>query len=298
MERPSARLRMASIAALAACLIVAAAAPARALIVIPDRGVFNIEVPGSGGAIKGSIDFVGMVTGVPAGGVVLAGSTAATDVTFVFAITLDADAIPDSLFSTTVGREPSGAASPTFSAVGTIPGPGSDIANAFVGVNAATWSYDPLVPLGTTADTFFLSFSSVDVGDQFKFEEVILPLGTFTVFSDALEVAIDVPLGSINLGSHGVIPVFLLTTPSFDATTVDPATVCFGDAEDPAQHDCTDAHGRGHSQDVDRDGDLDLVLHFEARETGIDAGDTEACLEGEATGGVFVEGCDAIVVNP
>lgn len=93
MQGPWARLRTASIAGLAACLIVAAAAPARALIVIPDTAVFNVDIPSSF-LLKGSIDFVGMVTGVPAGGVVLAGSPAATDVTFVFTITLDATPLP------------------------------------------------------------------------------------------------------------------------------------------------------------------------------------------------------------
>lgn len=57
------------------------------------------------------------------------------------------------------------------------------------------------------------------------------------------------------------IPIAILITEDFDATTVHPDTVCFGDADDPAGNgDCTERHGKGHFEDVD--GDVDLVLHF------------------------------------
>jgi hypothetical protein len=49
---------------------------------------------------------------------------------------------------------------------------------------------------------------------------------------------------------------------------------------------------------VDGDGDLDMVLHFKTQETGIQAGDTEACLIGETVDGQAIEGCDAIVTVP
>ena len=42
------------------------------------------------------------------------------------------------------------------------------------------------------------------------------------------------------------------------------------------------------------DGRLDLLLHFETQQTGIDPGDTQACLTGKTFTGVGVEGCDAI----
>ena len=114
----------------------------------------------------------------------------------------------------------------------------------------------------------------------------------------AVTVLVDIKPGSdtnpINLRSKGVIPVAILSTASFDATTVDPASVCFGDAEDASQRDCTEAHGKGHLEDVNGDGRLDLLLHFETQQTGIDPGDTQACLTGKTFTGVSVEGCDAI----
>ncbi len=106
-----------------------------------------------------------------------------------------------------------------------------------------------------------------------------------------IEVDVEVKPGSdpapVNTTSNGVTPVAILTTDDFDATSVDPATVCFGD-------DCTEKHGTGHLEDVDGDGDTDLVMHFETQQTGIEPGDTEVCLTGETFDGDDIEGCDEI----
>jgi DNA-binding beta-propeller fold protein YncE len=107
-----------------------------------------------------------------------------------------------------------------------------------------------------------------------------------------LEVAIDIKPGSdpnsINPKSKGNIPVAILTTGDFDATTVDPLSVEFG------PDGATESHGRGHIEDVDGDGDGDLVLHFRTQDTGIQCGDTSASLTGETFGGQVIEGSDSI----
>ncbi len=126
-------------------------------------------------------------------------------------------------------------------------------------------------------------------------------------------VTIDVKPGNttnrIRTSGSEAIPVAVMTTATFDATTVDPSTVCFGD-DPPAggttaynqppgvDADCNEAHRRGHVRDADGDGDLDMVLHFEMRQTGIDAGDNEASLTGRTTGGTSFEGSDAIRTAP
>lgn len=117
-----------------------------------------------------------------------------------------------------------------------------------------------------------------------------------------IEVDVEVKPGSnpapVNTRNRGVIPVAVLTTPDFDATSIDPATVCFGDLDDPAGNgDCTESHGRGHLEDVDRDGDRDLVLHYDTRQTGIAPGDPRACLTGRTRDGDDVAGCDEIVAT-
>ncbi|MDH3302314.1 MAG: family 16 glycosylhydrolase [Acidimicrobiia bacterium] len=68
--------------------------------------------------------------------------------------------------------------------------------------------------------------------------------------------------GKGKVKSNSVAPVTILTTDSFDATTIDGSTVTLGDA--------SETHGKGHPEDVDGDGDDDLVLHFRQSEIGED----------------------------
>jgi hypothetical protein len=109
-----------------------------------------------------------------------------------------------------------------------------------------------------------------------------------------IEVAIDVKPGSfpnsINPRSNGVIPVAILTTPGFDALSVDAATLRFsGPAGAPI------AHAAPHPEDADGDGDVDLVVHFRTRQTGIACGDVEATLVGATVGGDPITGSDGIL---
>ncbi len=51
-------------------------------------------------------------------------------------------------------------------------------------------------------------------------------------------------------------------------------------------------------RDVDRDGDLDLVARFAARDTSLALGDDLVCLVAETFAGQTLEGCDAIRTLP
>jgi len=105
-------------------------------------------------------------------------------------------------------------------------------------------------------------------------------------------VQIDIKPGtfpnSINLRSLGVIPVAILTTDTFDATTVSPTTVRFG----PTGTEVAAVHSA--LADVDGDGDIDLILHFNTQATGIQCGHVSALLTGETFGGQAIEGSDSI----
>ncbi|UCG68126.1 MAG: hypothetical protein JSV09_09875 [Thermoplasmata archaeon] len=116
---------------------------------------------------------------------------------------------------------------------------------------------------------------------------------------EASPVSINIKPGSypnsVNPGSKGVIPVAILTTSTsqgdpfdFDATCVDPSTVRFG----PNQ--ATIAHEKGHIEDVDGDGDFDLLLHFIIQNTGLNSGDTQATLTGETYSGEAIKGVDTV----
>ncbi len=131
---------------------------------------------------------------------------------------------------------------------------------------------------------------------------VRVQLGQVTKGIDAaliliVTVAVDIKPGSstnpINLKSNATIPVAILSTSSFDATTVDPASVCFGDAETPAERDCIAL--KRSIKDVNRDGRLDLLLNFKTKQTGIDPGDSHACLTGTTLSGSSIQGCDSVL---
>ena len=125
-------------------------------------------------------------------------------------------------------------------------------------------------------------------GDSF----IVCDIGAVEFLPPYIEVEIDIKPGSypnsIYLRSAGVIPVAILTTEDFDATTVDPLTVVFGPGG------AMEFHEKGHIEDVDEDGDLDLALHFKNRETGIECDDIEVLLAGETYDGQDFIGSDNI----
>jgi hypothetical protein len=107
-----------------------------------------------------------------------------------------------------------------------------------------------------------------------------------------LPIEIDIKPGSfpnsVSAVSHGVIPVAVLSTETFDAAMLDPETVRFG----ATGFEAAPVHGA--SGDVDGDSDADLVLHFATEGTDIVCGTTEAALTGRTWQGTAVRGEDAI----
>ncbi len=112
-----------------------------------------------------------------------------------------------------------------------------------------------------------------------------------------LPASVDVAPGPdgelLRTDGEGHVPVTLLSAPGFDARAVDPRTACFGDAEDPSQRDCT-AEDTALPRDVDRDGDVDVLLRFDRADAGIDRGDGLACLTFPLDGGGVYEACDRV----
>lgn len=115
-------------------------------------------------------------------------------------------------------------------------------------------------------------------------------VGTFTL--GPLHAAIDISPGTfpnrINPSSSAKIPVAILTTDALDASAMDPSSVRFGPGGTEAAPVYSDL------EDVDGDGDLDMLLGFRVRDTGFVCGDVAGFLTGETLGGRAIEGSDSI----
>ncbi|MEE9165835.1 MAG: beta-propeller fold lactonase family protein [Candidatus Neomarinimicrobiota bacterium] len=145
--------------------------------------------------------------------------------------------------------------------------------------------------------------ASVDTSANVICSTSLSSLSPFAIFEpEAVEVAIDIKPGSdpnsINCKKdHGRIPVAILSTEDFDATTVDHAALRFGKNGTEAiemHSDKKTGEPKRHEEDVDGDGDTDLIFHFRFGDTGIECEDTEATLTGETFDGKPIIGKDAI----
>jgi len=111
------------------------------------------------------------------------------------------------------------------------------------------------------------------------------------------EVDIDIKPGSfpncINPDGKGVIPVAILTTDTFNAASVDPFSVTLEGAAVRVKGKSGNA---GSLEDVDSDGDLDLVVHIVDDSPLV--GMATATVEGRTVDGLPITGSDSICIVP
>jgi hypothetical protein len=135
-------------------------------------------------AVTGRLAIVDVVEGMPDGGVVHAGSPGEGDRTVVFRVWVDQTS-PDALPGVFV-------LGPAMSAVGVILGPGADLAG-HLGIGGAGFAGP--VGIGETSDRFFVSFPSLEPGNEVGVG-IGLPshgaaLGTFAVEATACDDGLD-----------------------------------------------------------------------------------------------------------
>lgn len=162
---------------------------------------------------------------------------------------------------------------------------------------------DPASP-GTVTIDFNACFGSLLADTLILPPGVSTPTPTPTPTSTAtpmppLVIDIDIKPGSdtnsINLASSGAVPVAILGSDSFDVEDVDVTTLSFGPAGALPKHDLTQPNTfRQHHVRVNGDRWKDLISHYTVGETGIAAGDVQACLTGRTLDGTRFEGCDAV----
>lgn len=138
--------------------------------------------------------------------------------------------------------------------------------------------------LGLAPGTYAVTGAAIDQAGN--------PVSDSRAYNVVLPVKIDIKPGSdpntINCKNQNVIiPVAVLSDPSFDATRIALSTVNFAGATH-------EIHGKLHLEDANRDGLPDVVLHFRFAETQIKCGDTQAKLTAKTVDGVEIEGGDSI----
>jgi hypothetical protein len=101
-------------------------------------------------------------------------------------------------------------------------------------------------------------------------------------------------LAPINPRSNGKIPVALLSSNEFVAMNVDAASLTFG----PTGNESSLSHCGRNGEDVNGDGRLDLVCHFENQKAGFAKGDLEGILRGKMKWGSSFEGRGLLKVVP
>jgi hypothetical protein len=118
-------------------------------------------------------------------------------------------------------------------------------------------------------------------------------------YSPPRAVRIDIKPGdgvaSINIHSHGKIPVAVLGDAGLDvATDLDPASLTFGRTGNETSLAFCDKT----PADVNGDGFPDLLCHFETETSAFLAHDTQAVLKGMTRTGTRIRGSDAIRIVP
>lgn len=117
--------------------------------------------------------------------------------------------------------------------------------------------------------------------------------------AESTQVGVDIKPGafpnSINLGSNGVVPVAILSTNTFDARQVDPATVQLAGAHAKLKGNGTPIASL---QDVNGDGRMDLVVQVTTSAMELTNGDVSAYLTAKLFNGTPVIGVDSIRVVP
>jgi hypothetical protein len=134
--------------------------------------------------------------------------------------------------------------------------------------------------------------------NAFPVRQVVLALamaGSVAFVQAPLTIAIDIKPGdsptSIEPGRQGVIPVAVLSSARFDATTIDTDTIRLGPTGTEA------SIVRANRDDVDRDKRTDLMLLFRVAEMKLRCGDTTIRLKARTTGGRDVEGSETVTLE-
>jgi hypothetical protein len=126
-----------------------------------------------------------------------------------------------------------------------------------------------------------------------------LNISGITIPSKVKQINIEVKPGNndlppLNPRSQGKIPVAIMGAAGFDVGNIKQASVSFGSSgNEKSLSKCQPG-----SRDINSDGYMDLLCHFENNAAGFKSGDIEGVLKGEMEGGIRFEGRALLKVLP
>jgi len=148
-----------------------------------------------------------------------------------------------------------------------------------------------------TRDFFNGRIDEVELFDRALTAAEILEIFAAGSSGKTIPISIDIKPGShlnpINLRSQGKVPVALLGTEVFDVTTVDVEAILFAGAPIHRKPNGTLQYSY---EDVNDDGILDLVMHFDTQRLMLDHNSTQATLTGIGGQDRCIAGTDSIVI--
>ncbi|MBW2543479.1 MAG: hypothetical protein JRF15_15455, partial [Deltaproteobacteria bacterium] len=155
---------------------------------------------------------------------------------------------------------------------------------------------DSLIPYVTSATDDLAPYELLTPSDQIEIpaKSIVTLVAYHSVHSlPPRKVDVSARAAAVRVARPGVIPVAIFGEPEFDIAEIDRATLEFGPGGARPAH-----RSGGHPDDVDADGIIDLVSHFDVREAGLAVGDEWACATGQTFDGRVFEGCDEIRTLP
>jgi hypothetical protein len=150
-------------------------------------------------------------------------------------------------------------------------------------------------------DFFDGSIDEVELFDRALSAAEIQSIFNAGASGKTIPITIDVKPGNgddvdpINLKSKGKTPVAVLSTETFDATTMNIGSIRFAGASVNVKNNGT---FQASFEDVNADGLLDLVLHFNTQDLNLTDASTEAILTGTTDNGRCVTATDSVRIVP